>query len=59
MDEASSQIMPCLHCGTRILVAARIWTLNQMATLHYAEHIHIVQTQHFDSDPDLDSSSAL
>ena len=41
--------MAHLHCRKRTRVRTRIRIPNLMATLYYAEHVHIAQTQ--DSDP--------
>ena len=37
--------MAYLHCRTRIWIPTQIQIPNQMATLYYAEHVPIVQTQ--------------
>ena len=50
----SSQLCTCtctcllvahLQCRRRSLIRSRTWIRNPMATLYYAEHIHIAQTQ--------------
>ena len=32
-----------LHCRTQNQIPTRIWLLNLMATLYYAEHVHVTQ----------------
>ena len=34
-----------LHCRRQTRVGTRTWIRNPMATLYYAEHVHIAQTQ--------------
>ena len=43
--QANLGLMVHLHCWTRIRVQTWIRIPNPMATLYYAEHVHIVQTR--------------
>ena len=39
------RVMAHLHCQRRTRVRTRIQIPNPLATLYYAEHIHVAQTQ--------------
>ena len=41
----SMTVMVHLHCRRQTRVGTRTWIRNPMATLYYAEHVHIAQTQ--------------